>query len=237
MDPSAADYKLRDQQRMQLARRYFEWQAQLVRPHLGRRVLEVGCGVGNFTRHLLDREGVVAIDEEAECIAQLEHYLGNSKNVIARQLDILDEAVLDLRKYNIDSIVCLNVLEHVSDDRKALLHMAALLPAAGKAVLILPAFAALYGPIDRRLDHFRRYSKSSVPQLARDAGFRVTQLRYMNFIGFFGWWFNARILRKQAQSEGQIVTFDRLIVPVISRLEALHAPPLGQSLFTVFEKI
>jgi 2-polyprenyl-3-methyl-5-hydroxy-6-metoxy-1,4-benzoquinol methylase len=233
---AASDYVIRDQQRMRRARNYFEWQARLVCPHLGRRVLEIGCGVGNFTRHLLDRECVVGIDVEADCIAQLEQNLHHPGNVKALRMDILDQAIATLHEYRIDSIVCLNVLEHVPDDRLALGQMAALLPPGGLVVLIVPAFAALYGPIDGKLGHYRRYSKASLQILAEAAGFRVSQLSYMNFIGFFGWWFNARILRKEEQSESQIIAFDRIVVPVISRLEGLLPPPLGQSLFAVLAK-
>ena len=229
-------YVIRDQQRMRRARNYFEWQARLVRPHLGRRVLEIGCGVGNFTRHLLDRELVLAIDVEAECIAELERNLGHPENLIVRRMDILDDAFETLREYSIDSVVCLNVLEHVSDDGQALRQIAALLPAGGRLILIVPAFEALTGPIDRQLGHFRRYSKAALRTLAASTGFRVEQLRYMNSIGFFGWWFNAHILKKEEQSEAQIAAFDAVVVPVISRLEKVAQPPFGQSVLAVLSR-
>jgi 2-polyprenyl-3-methyl-5-hydroxy-6-metoxy-1,4-benzoquinol methylase len=233
----SADYIIRDQQRMRRARNYFDWQARLVRPHLGARVLELGCGVGNFTRHLLDRELVVAIDVEAECIAQLERNLdGHRTNLIVRRMDIADNAVPELREHRIDSVVCLNVLEHVSDDRLALGHAASLLPLGGRLVLIVPAFDALWGPIDRNLGHFRRYTKAALRNLAAATGFRVSELRYMNSIGFFGWWFNARILKKKEQSAAQIAAFDTMIVPILSRVEKLAPPPFGQSLLAVLTK-
>jgi hypothetical protein len=106
----------------------------------------------------------------------------------------------------------------------------------GRAVFLLPAFESLYGPIDRNLGHFRRYSKTSWRELAESTGFRVKLARYFNSIGFFGWWANARLLKKQAQSEGQIELFDRLLVPVLERMEGWIEPPLGQSIFTVIEK-
>lgn len=233
---AASGYVIRDQRRMQRARNYFQWQARLVCPQLGRRVLEIGCGVGNFTRHLLDRECVVGVDVEAECIAQLEQNLHHPGNIMALRMDVLDPAFATLHEHNIDSIVCLNTLEHIGDDHRALGQMASLLPPGGRLVLIVPAFAALYGPIDRKLGHYRRYSKTTLRALARATGFRVAQLRYMNSVGFFGWWLNARILKKEEQSESQIIAFDRIVVPVISRIERWLAPPLGQSLFAVLER-
>ena len=80
---ATTEYTLRDQEQMKAAQRYFAWQARIVRQELGRRVVEVGCGVGNFTRHLLDRELVVALDVEADCVAQLVRNLNHPANLIA----------------------------------------------------------------------------------------------------------------------------------------------------------
>src|SRR3954464_14278571 len=95
---TTTSYTLRDQQMMTAARHYFAWQARMVCQELGRRVVEVGCGVGNFTRHLLDRELVVALDVEAACVEQLKRTLGPPPNVIARQLDVVDPAFTGLRE-------------------------------------------------------------------------------------------------------------------------------------------
>jgi SAM-dependent methyltransferase len=216
MDVSA-DYTVRDQQRMERASRYFLWQASLAAGHLGRRVLEIGCGVGNFKRHLLDRDLVVGLDVVAECLAQHHDRFAEHAHIEAKLLDILNPDVRDLREYRFDSVACLNVLEHISDDGKALRHMHALLPPGGRAVFIVPAFSALYGPIDRNLGHYRRYSKVSWKGLAHAAGFREVVTEYMNMPGFFAWWANAKVFRKTEQSEHQIAIFDSLVVPVCSR--------------------
>ena len=230
---AAIGYTLLDQERMKAARRYFAWQARLARPELGRRVVEVGCGVGNFTRHLLDCELVAALDIEADCIVQLHRNLNHPANLIVRQLDVVDPAFVQLRDLSIDSIVCMNVLEHIRDDLHALRNMAAVLPPGGKVVLIVPAFEALYGPIDKTLGHYRRYSKKGLRSLAASAGFEVKRLRYMNSIGCIGWWINSKIVKRTEQSEKQIRTFDRFIVPPLAWLETHMEPPFGQSLFVV----
>jgi ubiquinone/menaquinone biosynthesis C-methylase UbiE len=232
----AVDYTIRDQQRMQRAWRYFSWQAALASRHLGDRVLEVGCGVGNFTRHLIDRQLVVGLDVVDECVTHHKQRFASYPGVESVRLDILDPLVLNLRNRNLDSIACLNVLEHISDDYQALRHMHALLPRSGRAVFIVPAFSALYGPIDRHLGHYRRYSKRSWAQLAEATGFRQVITRYMNMPGFFGWWVNARILNKHEQSSSQIAIFDSLLVPICARMEAVVSPPFGQSLFAVIER-
>jgi hypothetical protein len=114
--------------------------------------------------------------------------------------------------------------------------MASILGPGGVVVLLVPAFPALYGPIDSNLGHYRRYSRGSITRLADATGLRIRKAHYMNAAGFFGWWVNSHILRRRAQSERQIEIFDRYLVPLLSRLEGLARPPFGQSLFVVLEK-
>lgn len=222
---------------MSRAQNYFAWLHSLVEPHLGRRVLEVGSGLGNFTQLLLDRDLVVGIDSEPDCVASRSRRFAGHTNVVSLQQDVLAPGFLDLgRVYEPDSIACLNVLEHVPDDAAALRSMHAVLPAGGRAVLIVPAFDALYGPTDRNLGHYRRYTKQSFAAIARGAGFAVDRLRYFNVCGFVAWWFNARVLRLGENSAGQIAVFDALIAPIFSKLERLTDPPAGQSLLAVLHK-
>lgn len=229
-------YTLLDQQLMGRATRYFAWQAQTAKRYLGQRVLETGCGVGNFTRYLVDRELVVSMDVVEECVERNHAHFAGHPNIQFRWLDVQDPAFLDLKALRPDTVVCLNVLEHVRDDRLALKHMHHVLVPGGRAVFLLPAFESLYGPIDRNLGHFRRYSKGSWRKMAEEVGFRITRLRYFNLIGFFGWWANSHVLRREAQSESQIDLFDRLAVPLQATVESWMEPPLGQSIFTVLEK-
>jgi SAM-dependent methyltransferase len=231
-----AEYTIRDQERMKSARRYFEWQFEMAEKHLGRRVLEVGCGLGNFTRHLTARQFVAALDIESACIEIHRRRFAAQPNIASFRMDIQSEDFLELGRHHPDSIACLNVLEHVRDDGLALSHMNAVLPSGGTAVLIVPAFDALYGPIDERLGHYRRYSKRSFAQLARKAGFEAHILRYINSIGFFGWWLNAKVLKRTEQSAAQIRIFDAMAVPLLSRIERRLEPPVGQSIFAVLVK-
>jgi SAM-dependent methyltransferase len=217
---------------MSRAKNYFTWQARLVLPHVGRRVLEVGCGIGNFTGMLLDRDLVVAVDAEPECVEQLrERYAGrpNLHTVVAYDL-------AGLERFAPDTVVCLNVLEHIEDDRAMLGQMASIVCPGGAIVLLVPMFPALFGPIDRNLHHYRRYTRRGVERLATENGLRIRRAQYVNLMGFFGWWLNARVLRMEEQSDGQIAWFDRLVVPVMSRVEGLAAPPFGQSMLAVMER-
>ena len=231
-----AAYTIRDQQRMTKARNYFAWQGRLVTKELGRRVLEVGCGLGNFTSMLLDREAVIAVDFEPGCVELLRERYADHRNVQGLVCDLRSPEFRNLARFQPDSCVCLNVLEHVEDDRAALDAMASVLVPGGVIVLLIPAFQSLFGPIDHNLGHHRRYSRPAVAELARATGLRVRKLHYSNIIGFFGWWMNSHIFKREAQSEKQIEIFDRWVVPVISTAEGMVRPPFGQSLLAVLEK-
>jgi len=228
-------YQVEDQQRMTRARNYFAWQASLVLPELGQRVIELGCGLGNFTGMLLDREIVLALDVEPECVARLRTRYPDHPNLHTFDGD-LSSVQDEIARFRPDSCVCLNVLEHIAYDRGTLESVHATLAPGGVMVLLVPAFPALYGPIDDNLGHARRYTRRSMSALATSTGFEIAKLHYVNIVGFFGWWLNSHVFRKHAQSPVQIEVFDRAIVPVMSRLERIAPPPFGQSIFAVLRK-
>lgn len=235
-DLSVSQYLLADQRKMSLAKNYFAWQARLVLPHLGQRVVEIGSGIGNFTGLLLDRELVVAVDIDQDALGELRSRFANRENLRLVRCDAADSRFAEAAQFAPDSCVCLNVLEHIEDEGAALRNMATILPRRGTIVLLVPAFPALYGPIDRNLGHFRRYTRRGLVAAAKAAGLVPRRLRYVNLAGWFGWWWNARVTGREAQSESQIAVFDRWIVPVVSRLEGVAPMPFGQSLLAVLER-
>ena len=235
LQPST-DFTLEDQRQMTRAKNYFAWQSRLVVRELGRRVVEVGCGIGNFTGLLLDRELVIALDREEACVESLRERFRGRANLQALVSQPGSDAFRKLAQYRPDSVVCVNVLEHIEDDAAALRAMAEILAPGGVIVLLVPAFEALYGPIDRNLGHYRRYRRGPLRKLAGAVGLEVRKLHYMNAVGLFGWWVNARVLKRETQSDGQIAIFDRWMVPIFSALEGAIPPPFGQSLLAVLRR-
>src|ERR1035437_388426 len=120
----ASIYTIADQERMAHATNSFAWQGRLVAPELGQRVIEVGCGIGNFTRMLLDRETVLAVDVDPGCVERLRQRYSNQPNLHAFVCEPDSAAFSDLARWRPDSCVCLNVLEHIEDDSRALEAMA-----------------------------------------------------------------------------------------------------------------
>src|SRR5947209_17389227 len=159
--------------RVEALRRYTVFLWDLMRPFVGRRVLEVGSGTGVMTRYLATREEVVASDLDPEYVELLKRTFADKPNVVVRRLDLGRLAEDGLAPHRFDTVVCANVLEHVADDAGSLRAMRELLVPGGRVVLIVPALHALYGAIDVAIGHYRRYTREEIAAKLRGAGLEV----------------------------------------------------------------
>jgi len=221
---------------MAQANNYQNWMFRKIAPYLGQRILEVGAGIGNFTRLLLDRELVVPTDLSPLCVNRLQQRLSDGLHVQPKLLDLGNPDDDDWSSFHFDTIICLNVLEHVENHLRALRFMHSVLEPGGRAVILVPAFQFLYGTIDVKIGHYRRYRRGNLLPVMREAGFTIDHSFYMNVIGIAGWFWNNRVRRIQAEDAGQIRVFDRYIAPWAQQLEELLPPPFGLSLIAVGRK-
>ena len=205
------------------------WSVDRLRPWCGRRVLEVGAGRGTLSELLLDRELLVASDVDEGMLACLRRRFAGHAHVTVEPVDLERLHVTELRRHRIDTVLCVNVLEHVRDDRAALAAIARLLPAGGHLLLQVPALAALHGSLDVALGHHRRYAHAPLRRLLEDVGFRVVHLSYANILGIPGWFLNSRVLRRTLLPRKQVWLYDRL--SWLLRLEDHVRLPVGMSLF------
>lgn len=230
---SVADHSLRTQEIIGAADNYNRWIFQTLRPYLGRRILDVGCSIGNITRFYASRERVVGVDLSGEAVARIRRRFAPLPGFSACVADLGDpDFPRALAGERFDTIVCLNVLEHIEDDAAALRRFAALLEPEGRLLLLVPALRPLYGSMDAADGHFRRYEAPSLRRALSAGGFEPLKMFYFNFVGVFGWFLNGRILKKTYVPEDQLRWFDRL-VPLLRRWEEGLRPALGQSLFAV----
>lgn len=223
------DITLSDLQIMSQAVNYRRWIYSRIEPMIGRSILEVGGGIGNFTELFPMSAHITTIEPHPDCVRVLRERFGSVWNVEVVETDLLSYQPKRL----FDTIVCLNVLEHILDDGAAVKKIASLLTPDGHLLALLPACRALYGDVDRALLHYRRYGRRQARALMETSGLRVRRLEYMNLVGFFGWFFNARVLKRTTQSRAQVAVYDNVVVPVMRVVEAVVRPPIGQSLFVV----
>lgn len=212
--------------------RYNRWMFERLRRWIGRSVLEIGSGIGNLSAFLVDRDRLVLTDTREEYLSRLRQRFAGRPNVSVARLYLPDEdrAVAGQR---FDTVICLNVLEHVDDDISALHAIRRLLGPGGRLVLLVPALQALYGTIDRALGHHRRYNRDGLADLLRATGYTLAHIEYFNLAGIPGWWWAGRVLRRETIPGGSLKLYDAL-VPLF-RLERFIPWRVGQSLIAIGE--
>lgn len=209
---------------------YNRWTLNKFKKYLTGEILEVGCGIGNFTGSLTGYHQVWAIDIDPNYIRKTKAHGG-----IKVGLGNIETAKYFFGNRQFDSVVCLNVLEHIDKDKLALKNLYRLLRKGGVLVLLVPAHPFLYGEIDKSIGHFRRYDKPQIGNKLKEAGFSTIFSRRLNFLGGIGWWIAGKILGENKVSGGKVGVFN-ILAPIILPLEDLIEPPLGTSILTVARK-
>jgi SAM-dependent methyltransferase len=209
--------------------RYQRWVMSAFGSAIRGEVLEVGAGVGNFTRWIEGRATrVVVAEPDPGMAAEIADMA--LPNVQVRTLPIEE---LEPSSERFDSVVAINVLEHIEDDQRALRIAKGLLKSGGRLCLFVPAHPSLFGSLDERYGHLRRYTVRGTAALLRSAGFRVARCRYFNPVGALGWWLVGRVARRGRLSRSSIVLSERVAVPLGRALERVGSPPFGQSVIAV----
>lgn len=214
---------------------YNHWIYALLRPYVGDSVLEIGSGVGNITQFLLRCEEVVAVEPEAEYAARLADMAAVHLNVRVVQASVESLPSASVPADHFDTVLCINVLEHIQDDGAAIRRMSQAARPGGRVLIYVPACARAYGAMDEALGHRRRYTRRALHTLLSQAGLRPVFSRYVNFIGLWGWWWAGRVRHESLIDPRKARLVDRL-VPFLSAAERLCPPPVGQSLVMVAER-
>ena len=217
---------------MEEAKRYHDWILSYFRPYLGKRVLEVGAGAGSFAESLRaaapDSE-LFLFEPAGNLFPALEARFRSVATVHTTNSSLDERAGI----LEVDTIVMVNVLEHIEDDEACLKHASQVLVPGGHLLLFVPAVQLIYGTLDRALDHFRRYGRRELNRKLRVAGFRIRRMRYFNLPGVAAWGLYSRLLKRTSVDAGDVQFYDRWVVPAISKIEACVEPPIGQSLLAV----
>src|SRR5262249_21949305 len=170
------------------------WMAETIGSYCGSRVLEIGSGVGNLTRRLIPRSKYVASDVNPLYLQTLGAISVDRPYMKASYCDITDISSFPRIEEGYDTVICLNVIEHVEDDSRALLNIKTVLADFGTAIVLVPQGQWNFGTLDQVLGHQRRYSKESLQKLAQGCGFVVKEIREFNRIGTLAWFVNGKIL-------------------------------------------
>ncbi|TCM45828.1 methyltransferase family protein [Kribbella sp. VKM Ac-2568] len=210
--------------------RYRRYQLDLISPHCGNTVLEVGAGLGEFAAGFSGLDRLVVTDADPGAVELLAERFADRPEVEARQLALGDELSLDKP---VDSVIAINVLEHIEDDAGALRSLAELVVPGGTIVLWVPGYQQLYGEFDRRVGHVRRYTPATVSDAVLRAGLQVELAKPVNLLGGIAWWAAVRRGGSTAPNPRLVAIYDRFVVPVTRAVESRVRVPFGQTVLCV----
>jgi len=238
---SEISYEGTDLESMSFALNYHRWILELFAPYMGSRLVEVGAGQGSFSELILERgpESLTLVEPSREMYARLE---GRAREWAARsdvetRNDVFAAVAEELRlRRRPDSIIYVNVLEHVPDDEGELRAVHRTLAPGGRVFVFVPAFRWLYGGFDRRVAHVRRYTRPELERKCAAAGFSVLKSVYFDLAGVAPWWVKYRLLKSDSMEPGLVKLYDRCVVPFVKVAERLVPPPLGKNILLVAEK-
>ncbi|MBS1958082.1 MAG: class I SAM-dependent methyltransferase [Bdellovibrionales bacterium] len=227
------------------AQNYSQWIYSSVEPFMGRRIMELGAGIGNLTQWLPRRDLLVITEADDSLITRLRQKLPvNEPNVVLKKIDLDQPFAPQVAEFGVDTIVSFNVMEHIEDHRASFREQVEILrhsPAKGpkRLVAFVPAHQFAYGSYDSIFKHFRRYEASGLRAVFReiDPTLKVTTF-YFNLMSLPGWILNGRILKSTTFSPGQIKLVERIIPfwkPFDYFLHRWLGLPIGQSVVVVAE--
>jgi len=215
------------------AEHFLSWISDELTPHLGARVLEVGAGVGAIATKLAAAgHQVMAIEPADNVYPELVRRTASNPAIDTRQ--ITSRALLAGGTERFDSVVYVSVLEHIRDDLEELRTAFELLEPGGTIGLFVPAMPSLYGSLDFKSGHYRRYDLGHLESLLATAGFDQVDVRHMDIAGVVPYFLMYRLLDIPTLDAGSSKVYDSLIVPV-SRFIQRHIgrPGFGKNLLAV----
>jgi len=200
-------------------------------------VLEVGAGIGETTRHLLDgRQRSWRCLEPDERLATRLQAWAESNDVAPRPTVQIGTTADVNPRSRFDTILYIDVLEHIDDDRAEVARAAELLAPGGTLIVLSPAFQQLFSEFDRSVGHYRRYTRTSLANVMPPS-LRQVRLRYLDSVGFLASLSNRVLLGQSLPTRRQIAVWDRVMIPASRVLDPLLARAFGRSVLAVYERV
>lgn len=213
------------------AHRFSEWMVEVISPFLGDRILEIGAGEGNISRDLPVRERLTLTDYDAGYVNGLKESYEGRNRIDVRQMDLTQGTHFTGLNAQYDTVICLNVLEHIEKDVEALQRMRSLLEPNGKIIILVPQYQFLMSKMDHLLGHYRRYNRGVLASRFNSAGLALERTLSINSIGTAGWFVNNKLLGRTKLGSNNLRIFE-MLVPWMRAFEP-HVPHPGLSLIGV----
>lgn len=218
---------------LDFATNYNAWIASKLVPHISVPALEIGAGRGNITAFIVkEKHGVHISDADRGFVRFLKKRFSTTPHTHVYAVDI-EKSVPKTRVGYYSTIYAVNVLEHIKDDHRALVHIHCMLKPGGTVVLLVPAKKFAFNRLDRKLGHYRRYEKRELAGKLERSGFVVKKIEFFNIIGIASWFVRDAVnIDRVRLSPNQISAFEG-IIPILKFLESRLPVPVGISLIVV----
>ncbi|MEK6302790.1 MAG: glycosyltransferase [Acidobacteriota bacterium] len=203
---------------LERARRLSLWMGDVLREYVGDRVLEIGAGIGNMTNQFIPRELYLASDINPTYLHYLRSYSFGKPYLRVKEIDAANAEHFRGLEGEFDTVIMLNVLEHVESEEQTLRNLLSALKPGGRAIVLVPQHPGLYGSLDAALEHRQRYTAASLEQSLKHVGFYIEKILDFNRCSVPGWWFNGRVLRRKKFSRVQLKILDT-VIPVLRRID------------------
>lgn len=217
------------------ARRFNKWMADTLRPHLGASVLEIGAGIGNLTKQFVPRNQYVASDIDSYALQFLKSYGFGKPYFHVRKIDADSPEDFQGMEAQFDTVLLINVLEHLKDEQGSLKSIRKTLLPEGKLIVLVPQGDFLMGSLDEALEHRERYSEDKLRKNLISAGYEVETMFDFNRSSVPGWFLNGKILKRKRFSMVQLKVLE-ILMPFIRRFDRFW-PWKGLSVIAIAKKI
>jgi hypothetical protein len=236
------NYPGRELEAMDGASNYHRWILEIFEPFLGQQLVEVGAGLGSVSemilkQHSCQRLSLVEPSKDTYEVLVAKAWRLDSATRVETYNGTFTQVAPEIKsKGSPDSIIYVNVLEHIEDDELELKTVRDTLTEMGHVFIFVPAFSWLYGAFDARVGHIRRYSKPELAGKLQRAGFKVILSRYFDLPGIAPWWLKYCLLKSDVMEPAGVRLYDRFVVPATRRLESVINPPVGKNVIAIAQK-
>lgn len=216
------------------------WKAyfrRLLAGYIGGEVLEVGAGIGETTKALCrgGRARWVCLEPDPAQAERIGSLVRGGQ--LPSRCEVVVGTAADLvGKEEFDTVLYIDVLEHIEPDREEAATAARLLRAGGHLVVLSPAHPGLFTEFDAMVGHHRRYTKKSLAEVV-PAGLKCRELFYVDSVGAIASAGNRYLLRSGRPSSGQVLFWDRLMIPLSRVLDPVFGYRVGKSIIGVWQKV
>jgi len=205
-----------------------------IKPFIKGKVLEVGAGLGATTKLLNDGS------PEKWILLEPDEIMSNllQKKIIDKELPAncsFQKGIIQDLKEKFDTIIYIDVLEHIKADTEEINSASTLLNPEGNLIVLAPAFNILYSPFDNQIGHYRRYSKKMLRAIKPEKLYQIKN-HYYDTIGFFAALINRLFLKQKYPTEKQVQLWDKLMIPISKIMDKIFFHSFGKSIICIWQK-